>query len=291
MRLDTGRISIEVPDVFEDVTSYVFEEAPVAPGKGAPEDRLALSFEPMPEHVTAVEFISSLRRTMERLAAGGATFTEESGAAGRIPAAILRALLPGSPQQMCLAAFRWPGGLVAKLQYETTREDAAATFAQITASVRPIGIRRTPPPGYVRRRAGRLWLEVPVALAPLSSYAFSADDGRARLFLENEAGPPGEAPKFDEWISRDLGDSIEVESLNEGSLAADRRPIEERSWRADRISEEGDPLGSTWFFAAWLSFPEGPPARVWMSEDGTPEIGDTRWPEIVAELRPSTGSP
>ena len=285
MKLDVGRLSIEVPDAFEDVTSYVFVEHLRDEDAGASPDRLSVSFEPMPEHVPPAELIAIARRSMERSAGGAASFTGGSAAAGRLPAATLRVDVPGSPVAMFLAVFRWPGGLAGKVQYESRRPDAAAVFDRVVASIRPIGVRAAPPPGFVRRRAGRLWLEIPVAHAPLSSYVFAANGGRARLFVDDEGGPPGEEPDFESWVDHGVFESIEVEPLNEGACAADRRPVEERSWRADRIGEEGDHLGSTWFRVAWISFAEGPAAHVWMMEDETPEIGDACWPDVVAGIR------
>lgn len=291
MRVGSGHISVDVPDTFEDVTSYVFQERPFDPDKGVPPDRLTVAFEPLPEHVPPAHVISHLRRNLERSAGGTASFTPGKARAGALDAAPLRVDVSGSPATMFVAALRWPGARIARVQYESSRADAAAVFEGVVASVRSIGVRAAPRPGMVRRRAGLLWLEMPVAHAPLSSYSFSADGGRARLFVEDEPGPAGEEPDFEGWVDHGVFDSIEIEPLNEGSFAADRRPIEERSWRADRIGEEGDYLGSTWFRVAWVSLSEGAAARVWMIERERPELGDACWADIVATIRRTAESP
>lgn len=291
MRIDAGRLAVEIPDAFEDVTSYVFEERPFDPDGGGSPDRLSVSFEPMPERVAPAEMIASVRRAMERAAGGTAAFTEGSAQAGRLPAATLRVEIAGSAGAMFTAAFRWPGGLMARIGYASRREDAAPVFERVVASVRPIGVRAAPPAGLVRRRAGRLWLEVPAAHAPIALYTFEADGGRARLFVETEPGPPGEAPDFERWIPHGPSDAIEVEPLNEGACAADRRPIEHRSWRADRLGPEGDALGSTWFRAAWIAVGEGAAARVWMVEAGSPAAGDAAWEDVLATIEPLPEGP
>lgn len=290
MRIDAGRLAVEIPDGFEDVTAYVFEERPFDPDEG-PADRLSVSFEPMPESVSAADVIASARRAMERSAGGSAAFAEGSAQAGRLAAATLRVEVAGSPGKMFLAALRWPGGLVAKVQYESRREDAAAVLERVVASVRPIGVRAAPPPGFVRRRAGSLWLEMPEAHAPITSYSFSADGGRARLFVEGGPVAPGEEPDFERLVRHGLSESIEVEPLNEGACAADGRPLEHRSWRADRVGAEGDALASTWFRAAWLAVGEGAAARVWMIEAGSPAVGDACWEDVLATMQPVGESP
>lgn len=291
MKIDAGRIEAEVPDELEDVTSYVFSEEPFDPDKGLPRDRLSVSFEPVPERVPPSEVIAYLRRTMTRAGPGGASFTEGSAKAGALDAATLKVELPGAPATLFLAVLRWPGGLVAKVHYESSRDDAAAVMARIVASIRPIGVRALPPPGFVRRRAGRLWLEMPATHAPLSSFAFSAGGGKSRLFIETEPAAPGAEPDFESLVDHGVFESIEVEPLDEGSCPLDRRPIEQRSWRADRISEQADHLGSTWFRVAWITVAEGAAARVWMIENGSPEIGDALWPEIIAGIQVSVGGP
>lgn len=290
MKIETGHLCIDVPDTFEDVTSYVFDARPDAPKEGGPPDRLSVAFEPMPAHISEGALIAQLRRTMERQAGPLASFEEGSATAGKLPLATLSITFAGSPGGMFFAAFRWPGDLAGRLQYESSREDAATVFNHIATSVRAIGVRAAPPPGLVRRRAGPLWICLPETLAPVSSYTFSTGGGRARLFLDEE-GTPGEAPRFEAWVDHGPSDILEIEPLNEGAFAADRRPIEERAWRVDRLSAEGDPLGSTWFRVAWVSFEEGRAARVWMIERQTPRTGDACWDDIVAGIQLAPGAP
>lgn len=284
MRLDACRLSIDVPDAFEDRTSYAFEE-PFNPGKEAPPDRLSIGFEPLPESVAPADMTAHLRRALEKGGGGPSVLSEGRVKAGSAEAATLSVTTPDAPGGAFVAALRWPGGLMATLRYESSRPDGAAVFELVVASIRPIGVRAKPPPGLVRRRAGRLWLEVPDDLVPPSAFHFATAGEQARLLVSKEAGGAGAELDLESFIDHSMDDSFEIEKLHEGEGSVDGQPLVTRAWCVDRVEEPGKLLGSTWFSAAWVSFADGASTRLLMIETGSPEAGDACWSDLIAGLR------
>jgi len=286
MRRVCGHLTLDVPDTLEDETFYAFEQRPFDRDAGGAPAEASVSFEAMPERVTPAAMIASVRDGVERFPGVDAVFTEGEARAGAAEARTLHAALGGGLRHLFVAAFRWPGALMASIRFETDHGDAEPVFEHAVASVDAVDAGVAPAPGFARRPVGRFSLELPRDLAPPETYRFVSPDERTSLVIAVEHGPMELEPAFDAWISLGIGDVLDVQAVPvEEARVVGHLLLQEGAWHVDQWTETGDVLASRWFRVARVRLADGRGVRVLLSEAESSRAGDARWAEIVTSLR------
>lgn len=285
MRYTCGRVSLDVPDELTDETLYIFEPRPFNPNVDRAPDQVSVTFEPLPERVTPAEMIASVRRSMEQFPGLVASFTEGEAKAGAADARTLRVDIAGAAQRIFVAAFRWPGALMASIRLQTSRPDPGPAWKHLLGSVRAPGVRVMPTPGYVRRSAGLLSVELLPALLPPASYRFVAPDERIQLLVLEEKSAQALEPDFNAWVPVGIGEQLDVQPYSVKERTVGGFPLQEGAWRVDRWSEMGEVTLSKWLRVARVRLEGGVAVRVLLCEAARSDFGDARWPAMIAGLQ------
>ncbi|WP_224360802.1 hypothetical protein [Hyalangium versicolor] len=202
MRYHLGHVVLDLPLVLVDETVYTFQNKQQGLS-------LVLSFEPPVPGMTPDDVVDELQESLRKGYQGmliqhlrkQRTFLGEPAA----QAFLQLALALGGGEIHLLAVNGAKQGMLLKLLtgQETQNGEGLAMFEHILGSAAPAQSpwsRKAEKPGYVRRQAGALTLEMPEVLPAPRSFSFGTQDRSVRLMLEFEEGAPEEGAPATEDI-------------------------------------------------------------------------------------------
>jgi hypothetical protein len=214
MRIDIGDLSFTAPPGFTDVTGYSFK---------APADKelCEVSGGALPPGVSDLDGLLAERRGELEDGLPSAIVIEGEGTTvlGGLPARTLTFSIldrNGRYRERWALALDTPGSYI-QISY-SAREDnafAAERFEHVVASASFTPVALSTPDGYVRRWAGKLWLDIPAHLEPPRTYQFLSPDETNRLKIAFFA--PAAEPTIERELAQDtaLGEEVRERSSSE----------------------------------------------------------------------------
>ncbi len=211
MRISLDKFSFDAPPGFEDVTSYTFKDQ-------RKRGLLTVTFGARPVEAHDLHSLLAIRRAnLEMALAGDAKIEAESDVR-----------VDGLPGRMLSFQFedagekyrdRWAVALPGpdtylQISYVALADDEEAShrFQHILASVVPARKQppTTSPPGFVRRWAKRMSLDVPAVLAPPRTYQFVSKNGTTLTLRAYSSAPTMQAPTEMEERAEDAAGGTEL---------------------------------------------------------------------------------
>jgi hypothetical protein len=214
MRIHVGKFSFFAPPGFKDVTGYSFR---------AREERELLDVDAaaLPAGVSDLDGLVASRRADLEDGMRDAVTIDGEGAAdlAGLPARTLTFWISDRE-----ASFRgwWAlaldaAGSYLQISYQALRDNdlAPARFQHAVASASLTSEPFPTPKGWVRRWAGKIWLDVPAHLKPPHTYTFLSPDETTRLEVSFPRG--GAEPTIAEELEQDtsLGEEVSDRSRTE----------------------------------------------------------------------------
>jgi hypothetical protein len=214
MRIDVGDLSFASPPGFTDVTGYSFK-APVE------RELCEVSGGALPPGVSDLDGLLAERRGELEDGLPDAIVIEGEGTTvlAGLPA---RTLTFGILDRDGRYRERWVLALDTASSYVqiaySARDDndlAAERFEHIVKSASFTRMALPTPEGYVRRWAGKLWLDIPAHLVPPRTYQFLSPDETKRLQVSFFA--PTAEPSIERELAQDtaLGEEVRERSSSE----------------------------------------------------------------------------
>lgn len=264
---------VDVPELLEDRTGYVFEEA-----GGAEADRLAIEVEALPAAVTPADVIRAARASAARALGADPGWPEGQIDSGAGPAHTLAISDPELGGAMWIAALRGGEGRMWTLRFESAREGAEAVFAAIVGSLGG----GPAPPGWTERQALATALALPGWLRPPRVYRFVSADGATRCALDQGSSDMPEESEFETWVEAAPGELLQVHALAGGEAPLAGAEGVWGQWRLDRCDPYGSVLGSTW---ARVAASPGLSLRLVLIEREAETIGAAGFAALAASVR------
>lgn len=214
MRIQIGNLSFESPAGFKDVTGYAFKAR-------AGKELCDVGGGPLPTGVSDLDGLVADRRSDVADGLRSAASITDGGAttlAGH-PA---RTLTIGIHEGGQVQRERWALALdtattYVQVAYSGRLDDAllAERFQHVVASATATMVAFPTPDGYVRRWAGRLWVDIPSHLEPPRSYQFVSPDETMRLGISFLAA--ASEPTIEREIEQDatLGEEVRARTSAE----------------------------------------------------------------------------
>jgi hypothetical protein len=264
---------VDIPDLLEDRTGYVFEES-----GGAEADRLTVEVEDLPAAVTPAAVIAAARTSAARALDGDPGWPEGQIESGFGTAHTLAIAGPELGGAMWIAALRGREGRVWTLRFESAREGAEAVFAAIVGALGG----GPAPPGWAARQAFAAPLALPAWLRPPRVYRFVSPGGETRCALDQGSADMPEESEFETWGEAAPGEVLVVHALGGGEAPLAGAEGVWGQWRLDRCDAYGGVLGSTW---ARVAASPGLSLRLVLIERDAETVGAAGFSAMAASVR------